>query len=665
MVVGEDGVVKRDQGWRSKPPRSQEKGLLNDPIPGVVRVMGPPPIPSLTNSTNLVTSLGANFEDLSNLDFMKKGFDDVSSNISNEVERSNTGQPELEPGKKAASIVPGGMPFPDFLPMSEFATMKSKSSPASTSPAVSKSNDPKVVVADLCSKPPPPIPDLIPPVTRKTTTESPPPPRPTSSLLGDAPSPQIAPLSQPPPPLRLPRRLQSAGSTANVELRSNILDKLVTAAEHNVERKPEKPNLIQALKESWKQQVDKLEKLYEKVLSDTDMSNEKLLKELNDSYLFMGTDALSREMGLQLTENFLRQSGMKDDADFNEVFLTYISGSKSCKVTHDEASFILNRNGLNLFSLFKVFSVNQNVAQFKTLLQEQVSLTGHLFGDFLQIVTEFFNIKLAERTSHKKKPTISPPSKTLASSSAVKPVDRNVGNHSNVSMDIKRIQDLVAKKDLKTVPQIVNDVQNKVFEMNQSIEDIKQKLNAAKEEKEQVSGELKVVKEEYKNKMKHAQLENKLLRSRNSNLNDEAVESKSQYDLVQAKLDYVSKALDCLIVGEDFTQSMDTNNNVNLDEMTSLFQALKKLKDLYSPSNKRGGGDRSTGRTKVNLVTEEGNKLYIHSNRNNNIFVPDLEKLVGTPVVGLRVAQVVGEGDQEFPVRNGYIGRQKYFVLTR
>ena len=72
----------------------------------------------------------------------------------------------------------------------------------------------------------------------------------------------------------------------------------------------------------------------------------------------------------------------------------------------------------------------------------------------------------------------------------------------------------------------------------------------------------------------------------------------------------------------------------------------------------RGGGGSSTGRTKVNLVTEEGKKLYIHSNRNNNIFVPDLEKLVGIPVAGLRVAQVVGEGVQEFPVRNGYIGRK-------
>ena len=438
------------------------------------------------------------------------------------------------------------------------------------------------------------------------------------------------------------------------------MDKLVTAAEHNVESKPEKPIIIQALKDSWKADVENLEKLYEKVLSDTDMSTEKLFKELKDIYHFMGTDDLTRAMGLKLTEDFLSQSGMKDDADFNEAFLTHLSSSKSCKVTHDEASFILNRNGLNLFSLFKVFSVNQNIAQLKTLLQEQVSLTGHLFGDFLHILADFFNVKLAERTSHKKKPTKSLPSKTT-SSYTIKSVDTTtIANNSNVLMDIKTIQDLVAKKDLKTIPGILNDVQNKVFEMNQSIEDVKQKLIAAKEEKEKVSGELNVVKEEHKDKMKHAQQENKLLRSRNSNLNDEAVESKSQYDLVQAKLDYVSKALDCLIVGEDFTHNMDTNNNVNLDEMTSLFQALKKLKDLYNPSTKRGGGGSSTGRTKVNLVTEEGKKLYIHSNRNNNIFVSDLEKLVGTPVVGLRVAQVVGEGVQEFSVRNGYIGRHKY-----
>ena len=94
--------------------------------------------------------------------------------------------------------------------------------------------------------------------------------------------------------------------------------------------------------------------------------------------------------------------------------------------------------------------------------------------------------------------------------------------------------------------------------------------------------------------------------------------------------------------------------------MTTEPPPSRKSEDRSNRSSKRGGGGSSTGRTKVNLVTEEGKKLYIHSNRNNNIFVPDLEKLVGTPVVGLRVAQVVGEGVQEFPVRNGYIGRHKY-----
>merc|ERR1711874_756967 len=52
-------------------------------------------------------------------------------------------------------------------------------------------------------------------------------------------------------------------------------------------------------------------------------------------------------------------------------------------------------------------------------------------------------------------------------------------------------------------------------------------------------------------------------------------------------------------------------------------------------------------------VTAMGKKYYVHSNKNNNIFVPELEKIIGKKVVSLKISHVVGSGCKEyFPVKN-------------
>ena len=57
--------------------------------------------------------------------------------------------------------------------------------------------------------------------------------------------------------------------------------------------------------------------------------------------------------------------------------------------------------------------------------------------------------------------------------------------------------------------------------------------------------------------------------------------------------------------------------------------------------------------------------MFVHTNRNNNIFVPELEKLIGTAIIGLRVPNLLGSGYTEFLARNGYIDSPQLGWINR
>lgn len=165
-----------------------------------------------------------------------------------------------------------------------------------------------------------------------------------------------------------------------------------------------------------------------------------------------------------------------------------------------------------------------------------------------------------------------------------------------------------------------------------------------------LSEELTLARDEAREKMKFAQQENKVLRSRNSGLNEEAADVRAKLDDAHNKLNYVYKALDCLIAGDDINVDLDGNNNVD-EDVARVVKALGILKSCFQSGKRKGQG----GHVKVNLVTDEGKKLYIHSNKNNNIFVPDLEKLIGKTVSCLRVSHVMTGGHKDYLPENGYI----------
>merc|ERR1719342_102058 len=158
-------------------------------------------------------------------------------------------------------------------------------------------------------------------------------------------------------------------------------------------------------------------------------------------------------------------------------------------------------------------------------------------------------------------------------------------------------------RDFKRSPLLLKSLCNNATNLVNQIELIQKESAKIKEEASLVAEELAKAKEEARERMKVAQQENKVLRSRNSGLNEEALDIKLKYETSQNKLNYVSKALDCLLVGEDVNVDLnDQNNNNDVDDdLVKMVQALSLLRSNFKSSKRK-----SQGQNRINLVTAMG-----------------------------------------------------------
>jgi len=399
--------------------------------------------------------------------------------------------------------------------------------------------------------------------------------------------------------------------------------------------------------------------LYEKVLGEQGFASEDLGTELAAIYKFEGNGKLSRSKALFITKDFLSQSGKLVGADFNDRFLKFLSENPHYKVSNEEIDHIITRNGVDLFALFKIYSREQSVSALREKLRGQVNLGGQLFMEFSQILTDFFNLNLTRIRTRKQ---------TSTSSSPIASPQTNVKIHQNlIQADLIKLQQLLSKKDFKSSSSFLKEVQGKVKKFSQETDEKNQEISKLKTDNLQLMKDLNSAKDEAKERMKTAQQENKILRSRNSGLNDEALDAKAKLSQAQTKLDFVCKTLDSLAVGEDVMFDLDINNNQDANviqkDLEGFMRSVTALKSMYQ--GQRGRGNQGQGHARVNLITSEGRRMFVHTNSNNNIFVPELEKLVGTTIMGLRVPNLLGSGYTEFLARNGYIDSPQLGWINR
>ena len=464
-------------------------------------------------------------------------------------------------------------------------------------------------------------------------------------------------VSLPPPPLRLPLHVYPTENLT--DLKSNILEKLATAAEKHFEGvTEERTALALVLKDSWIESREQLESLYEKVLGGQGFVSEDIGLELSAIYKFEGKGVLSRSKALFITKDFLSQSGKMVGADFNERFLKFLSDNPHYKVSNEEIDHIISRNGVDLFALFKTYSREQSVSTLRDKLRDQVNLGGQLFTEFSQILTDFFNLNLTSIRTRKPTSTSSSPSASP---------QKKVKTHQNsIQADLDRLQELISKKDSKNSSSVLKEVQGKVTRFFIETDEKNHEISTLKTDNLQLMKDLNSAKDDAKERMKISQQENKILRSRNSGLNDEAIDAKIKLAQAQTKLDFVCKTLDSLAVGEDVQFDLDVNDNEDANVIQKdLDGFMRSVIDLKSMYQGQGRGKHSQGNSRVNLITSEGKRMFVHTNRNNNIYVPELEKMIDNAVMGLRVPNLLGSGHTEFPARNGYIDSPQLGWINR
>lgn len=714
LVIGEDEAVQRDTEWRSLPPRRDQSSAMpkDSNIVNVNTTRA-----SDTSSINL-SCLEAVFEDLDKLNvsqisnaepFAKKDEAievesvNLSPPVTNEEGKEKLGRGGLLaeamrsiPGSSAAAVASSPDPvvdrvtllerlkiktasvgeagdsrssksfaLPDFFkPMSQLSLVASKMSSSTISRTESDVDVPKTKREPTNSR-----------QTRSMNNDNP--KKSANAELDTAPTTEnikkfisfsgpdtsipppghLVDVSLPPPPLRLPLHVNPKENLT--DLKSNILEKLAIAAEKHFEGvSEEKTALALILKDSWTESRDKLENLYEKVLGEQGIVSEDIGLELSGIYKFEGKGMLSRSKALFITKDFLSQSGKMVGADFNERFLKFLSDNPHYKVSNEEIDHIISRNGLDLFALFKTYSREQSVSALRDKLRDQVNLSGQLFTEFSQLLTDFFNLNLTSiRTRKQTSPSSSP---------STSPQKKLKAPPNLILADLNKLQELILKKDFKNSSSIIREVQAKVTRISNETDEKNHEISKLKTDKSQLIKDLSSAKDEAKERMKIAQQENKILRSRNSGLNDEAIDARIKLAQAQTKLDFVCKTLESLAVGEDVQFDHDINNNEDANviqkDLEGFMRSVINLKSMYQG---QGRGKHSQGHSRVNLITTEGKRMFVHTNRNNNIFVPELEKMIGKAVMGLRVPNLLGSGHTEFLARNGYIDSPQLGWISR
>ena len=432
-------------------------------------------------------------------------------------------------------------------------------------------------------------------------------------------------------------------------MKSNVLEKMRLSVKkilsENIITKSSSSSLSDLLVESWKPKIDKLEQLYEQTLAFANNETEMEPVELEDVYDYEGGSELSRDLAVRLSHQFLSQAGSMIGDTFQDEFLQFLDDNqKDYRVTLEEVKFILDRNGLDLFTVYKDYSMNPTLNGLKTLVQDKLNLSGSLYFEFSQILMDFFDKKMS--SSHLKRPR--KPS-SLASSSSTSSKDSKI---QKLLKDWTRISESINKKDLKKASQLSKDFSSKLSAVVDDSLDHKSQVKTLQESNSKLEAELRSAKDEARDRMKLSQQENKVLRSRNSGLNDEVIDTKAKLERTESRLSYIVKVLDTIAVGDDISQELDINNNDANEDLTKVLRVLHSLKSANQCNNR---GKRGPGARKVNLVTEEGRSLFTITNKHDNIYAPDLEKHVGKRVVSIKLPHLLDNKFREFVVVNGYI----------
>jgi len=419
--------------------------------------------------------------------------------------------------------------------------------------------------------------------------------------------------SVPPPPLRLPLHVkQVEGLNAvgtvdeKIKYNSNILAKLeefvLESLEHDKENKIEGDvkHISKTVANSWKDKIEAFEKIYETILSDASPNVSKLSEDLAKDYHWKGEFGITREQALSWTKEFLAKAGMRAGSDMEERFARYLDkNSSQFKISINEIKFIMQRNGLDINSICKAFSENSSSIGFRNFVKTSVSISGHLLDDFAGVFLQFFKSKMEEQNTSSRshaKPVHKLSTATIGTKMNTKP-------EAKLEVQVDKLNKLLAKNDMKGTKQVMNEIAPRMKKLASQNEGLEVKMNDLINAKNKLQTEVKLNKEEYHEKIKTANQENKILRARNTTLQDELRTSKEEKAKSRTKsaelASFVEKFSEAVCNGDSSVGQLlevsankkDEKNVWKLKEALGAILAFKKTVKSPNALSPRGDED--------------------------------------------------------------------------
>ena len=112
------------------------------------------------------------------------------------------------------------------------------------------------------------------------------------------------------------------------------------------------------------------------------------------SVQWRGNNVVTRDKAIVLTGIFLVNNVKKQELRLQQDFQAFLEAESNYKMTLDEVSFILGRNGVTLVDLGQDFDSNTTATDFKTFIQELVALPKQLIANLADVLFGFFKSRL-------------------------------------------------------------------------------------------------------------------------------------------------------------------------------------------------------------------------------------------------------------------------------
>merc|ERR1719209_1145519 len=158
-----------------------------------------------------------------------------------------------------------------------------------------------------------------------------------------------------------------------------------------------KEMVAKAVADSWRGQVTDLEDIHKNVLSSQDSATSEataVRRALTAVYQWRGNSLVTRDKAIVLTGIFLVNNVKKQEQRLLKDLQAFLGANSNFKMTLDEVSFILGRNGVTLVDLGQEFDHNTTATDFKTFIQELVALPKQLIANLSDVLFGFFKSRM-------------------------------------------------------------------------------------------------------------------------------------------------------------------------------------------------------------------------------------------------------------------------------